>query len=245
MPEGRFVPKIRLNYAAHSVTLNRKMPCRLRSCAAFRLALIFFGEITLLGALNILVVDDDRDVCDLLKEALQSAGYAVTATNDPERAVPILKEKPFQLVVLDLNMPTKNGLEVLQDIRKFNKSIGVMICTGFPSVETAAEAMRLGGADYIQKPFNLDRFLTAIRTTIEKRGIILDPEERLNRLIGERIRIHRSQKGLTQKDLAERAKISKSQISQIELGSSGASVSSLFRIAEALGIRLGQFFEGL
>jgi len=198
-----------------------------------------------LHALSILVVDDDKDVCELLKEALESAGYAVTATNKPEQAVPILKERPFQLVVLDLNMPGKNGLEVLQDIRKFNKSIGVVICTGYPSVETAAEAMRLGGADYVLKPFNLERFLEAVKKAIEKRGIILDPEERLNRLIGERIRVYRSQKGLTQKELAAKAEISKSQISQIELGSSGASVASLYRIASALNIRLVQFFEGL
>jgi len=198
-----------------------------------------------LDALSILVVDDDKDVCELLKEALESAGYAVTATNKPEQVVPILKERPFQLVVLDLNMPGKNGLEVLQDIRKFNKSIGVVICTGYPSVETAAEAMRLGGADYVLKPFNLERFLEAVKKAIEKRGIILDPEERLNRLIGERIRVYRSQKGLTQKELAAKAEISKSQISQIELGSSGASVASLYRIASALNIRLVQFFEGL
>lgn len=199
----------------------------------------------MLDALNILVVDDDKDVCELLKEALESAGYNVKAVTDPEQVVPSLREKHYHLVVLDLNMPGKDGLEVLKDIKKFNRTIGVVICTGYPSVETAAEAMRLGGADYVQKPFNLERFLNAIKVAIEKRGIILDPEERLNRLIGERIRVHRMQKGFTQKELAAKAKISKSQVSQIELGSSGASVSSLYRISDALGIRLGRFFEGL
>ena len=66
-----------------------------------------------LGAPNILVVDDDRDVCDLLEEALQSAGYNVKAINDPEKALPALRAEQFHLVVLDLNMPGKNGLEVL------------------------------------------------------------------------------------------------------------------------------------
>lgn len=199
----------------------------------------------MLDAINILVVDDDRDVCMLLEGALHAAGYNVKAVTDPELVVPSLKEKHFHLVVLDLNMPGKSGLEVLQDIRKSNHDIAVVICTGYPSVETAAAVMRLGGTDYVQKPFNLDRFLSAVKSAIEKHGVVFDPEERLNRQIGERVRTFRVEKGFTQKQLALKAKISKSQVSQIELGSSGASVSSLYRISEALGIRLGRFFEGM
>ena len=199
----------------------------------------------MLDAINILVVDDDKDVCMLLEGALHAAGYNVKAVSDPELAVPSLKEKHFHLVVLDLNMPGKSGLEVLEEIRKSNPDVAVVICTGYPSVETAAAVMRLGGTDYVQKPFNLDRFLTAVKSAIEKHGVVFDPEERLNRQIGERVRTFRVEKGFTQKQLALKAKISKSQVSQIELGSSGASVSSLYRISEALGIRLGRFFEGL
>ena len=198
-----------------------------------------------LGAPNILVVDDDRDVCDLLEEALQSAGYNVKAINDPEKALPALRAEQFHLVVLDLNMPGKNGLEVLAEIRQFNQELAVIICTGYPSVETAAQAMRLGGADYLLKPFNLERFLNAIKATVEKRGIMVDPAERMNHQIGERIRTYRLEKGFTQKELASRANISKSQVSQIELGSSGASVATLFRISDALGVKIGRFFDGL
>jgi len=198
-----------------------------------------------LGAPNILVVDDDKDVCDLLEEALRSANYNVKAINDPELALPTLKSGQFHLVVLDLNMPGKNGLEVLAEVRQYNPQISVVICTGYPSVETAAAAMRLGGADYLLKPFNLERFLEAIHGTIEKRGIIVDPEEKLNHQIGERVRTYRVEKGFTQKQLASKAGISKSQVSQIELGSSGASVSSLYRISEALGIELVRIFDGL
>jgi DNA-binding NtrC family response regulator len=198
-----------------------------------------------LDAVNILVVDDDKDVCILLEDALETAGYKVSAVNDPMLAAPTLKNGNFHLVILDLNMPGKSGLEVLEEIRAHDPEIAVIICTGFPSVETAAAAMRLGGTDYVQKPFNLDRFLTAVRNAIETRGIVIDPEEQLNRQIGERVRSIRAEKGLTQKQLAERARISKSQVSQIELGSSGASVSSLYRISEALSIRLGRIFEGL
>jgi len=198
-----------------------------------------------LDALNILVVDDDKDVCMLLEGALQSAGYNVKSITDPEQTVPALKDKHFHLVVLDLNMPGKSGIEVLEDIRKTKSDIAVVICTGYPSVETAATVMRLGGADYVQKPFNLDRFLSAVKNAIEKHGIVFDPEERLNHQIGERVRTFRVEKGFTQKQLAARAKLSKSQVSQIELGSSGASVSSLYRISEALSIRLVRFFEGL
>lgn len=199
----------------------------------------------MLDAVNILVVDDDKDVCMLLEDALETAGYNVTAISNPELAAPTLKDGSFHLVVLDLNMPGKSGLEVLEEIRGHDAEIGVVICTGYPSVETAAAAMRLGGTDYVQKPFNLDRFLAAIRNAVEKRGIVIDPEDQLNRQIGERVRAFRAEKGLTQKQLAEKAKISKSQVSQIELGSSGASVSSLYRISEGLGIKLGRIFEGL
>ena len=199
----------------------------------------------MVNAANILVVDDDKDVCELLEEALKSAGYDVKAINDPELALPALKGGRFHLVVLDLNMPGKNGLEVFEEVRKFDPEMGVIIATGYPSVETAAAAMRLGGADYIQKPFNIERFLTAIESALNKRGAAINPEHWLNVQIGERIRSYRSERGLTQKELAYMANLSKSQVSQIEIGSSGASVSSLFRIAEALNIKLGQLFHGL
>ena len=199
----------------------------------------------MLDAPNILVVDDDKDVCDLLEEALKQAGYNVKAVNNPELVLPFMKKGQYHLVVLDLNMPGKSGIEVLEDIRKVYPNIGVIICTGYPSVETAAAAMRLGGADYLLKPFNLERFLEAIKRAIEKTSFTVDPEERLNRRIGERIRSYRTDRGFTQKQLATKVGISKSQISQIELGSSGASVLTLFRISEALGIKLERVFEGL
>jgi len=142
-------------------------------------------------------------------------------------------------------MPGMSGEELLRRIRAIDSDICIIIYTGYPTVDSAVDTMKQQVFDYIKKPFNIDDFRAVIRKAIEERGLIITPEARLNQEIGNKIRTLRKKKNLTLKKLANRTGLSVSLISQIELAKTSASVSTLYKIASALGIKIGYFFSDI
>jgi DNA-binding NtrC family response regulator len=197
-----------------------------------------------LAELSILVVDDDPDVCEYLQDFLTSEGYAVTVLGDASLALDKLREDEFHVVVLDLMMPKISGLDLLQQIRGLDDDIGVIILTGHPSLESATSSIQHEVAAYIKKPFSNQEFRAAIDRIAKKKGLVLRREDELHATIGRHIRELRKARGLTLKQLARRTKLSVSLLSQIERAESSASVSSLFKVATALDVRLTDLFGG-
>lgn len=192
--------------------------------------------------LNILVVDDDPDVCEYLQDFLTSEGYSVTVVNDPTRALESLKDDEFHVVVLDLMMPKLNGIDLLERIRQVDDDIAVIILTGYPSLETATSSIEHDVSAYIRKPFTINEFREAILRIAKKKGLILRREDELHATIGRSIRELRKARGLTLKQMSRRTKLSVSLLSQIERAESSASVSSLFKVATALDVRITELF---
>ncbi|HPQ41099.1 MAG TPA: response regulator [bacterium] len=199
----------------------------------------------MLKKVRILIVDDDPDVCEYLHKFLSKDGYDVTTVANPTQVLDELKNKPYQIIILDLKMPGMSGEELLRRIRAIDSDICIIIYTGYPSVDSAVDTMKQQVFDYIKKPFNIDDFRAVIRKAIEERGLIITPEARLNQEIGNKIRTLRKKKNLTLKKLANRTGLSVSLISQIELAKTSASVSTLYKIASALGIKIGYFFSDI
>jgi len=199
----------------------------------------------MLKKVRILIVDDDPDVCEYLQKFLSKDGYDVTTVANPAQVLDELKNKPYQIIILDLKMPGMSGEELLRRIRAIDSDICIIIYTGYPSVDSAVDTMKQQVFDYIKKPFNIDDFRAVIRKAIEERGLIITPEARLNQEIGNKIRTLRKKKNLTLKKLANRTGLSVSLISQIELAKTSASVSTLYKIASALGIKIGYFFSDI
>ncbi|HOS99765.1 MAG TPA: response regulator [Acidobacteriota bacterium] len=199
----------------------------------------------MLKKVRILIVDDDPDVCEYLQKFLSKDGYDVTAVANPTQVLDELKNKPYQIIILDLKMPGMSGEELLRRIRAIDSDICIIIYTGYPTVDSAVDTMKQQVFDYIKKPFNIDDFRAVIRKAIEERGLIITPEARLNQEIGNKIRTLRKKKNLTLKKLANRTGLSVSLISQIELAKTSASVSTLYKIASALGIKIGYFFSDI
>ncbi len=195
--------------------------------------------------IRILVVDDDQDVCDYLVMLLQKEGYQATSLTDPRGTIDSLKEQQYHLVILDLMMPGMEGTEVLREIRKVDEDVAVIIFTGYPSVDTAIASLQHDASDYVKKPFRVEEFKSAVRRALAKRGLVIDPEGELHRVIGATIREMRQQRGLTLRQLARRTGLSVSLLSQIERAESSASVSSLHKIAGALRVRLTDLLGGL
>jgi len=116
---------------------------------------------------RILIVDDESDMLMLLKLFLtEKSAYEVLTTPNPLEVETILQEKPVHLVVTDLIMPGRDGIEVLEAVKKFDPSLPVIIITAFGSIETAVEAVRKGAFDYITKPFRKDRLILAIEKAL-------------------------------------------------------------------------------
>jgi DNA-binding NtrC family response regulator len=194
--------------------------------------------------IRILVVDDEQDNCDYLKLLLAKEGYDVTTCTDPTKVLELVKAADYHLVVLDMMMPQMSGTEVLAQIRKHDSDLAVVVATAYPTVETAVASLKAQASDYVKKPFEPEAFIGAIRNALSKKGLSQDPEADLHRAIGRTIREARKSQELTLKQLARRTGLSVSLLSQIERAESSASISSLYKIASALQLRMAELFGG-
>ena len=195
-----------------------------------------------LPPMRILIVDDDRAICDYMQTLLERDGYQVKTMSDPTGVTAELKKTDYHLVILDLMMPKRDGIEVLREIRKQDKDIAVVIFTGYPNLDTAVASMKLDAVDYIKKPFNVDEFRAVIARVMRKKGLSLTPEEELHKVIGDTIRTYRKDMSLTLKQMARRTGLSVSLLSQIERAETSASISSLYKISVGLGVKIRDLF---
>ncbi len=116
---------------------------------------------------TILVVDDDRDTCWLLSQVLGSYGYCIKTVSDGRSALAELSNASPELVLLDLNLPEIDGMGVLEEIRKRNKDVIVIILSGYGDTKRVVNAMKLGAFDYITKPFNNKELAALIKNAME------------------------------------------------------------------------------
>lgn len=192
--------------------------------------------------LSVLVVDDDRDVCEYLSDFLTQDGYKVQTVNDPTLAVEALRTTTFHVCVLDLMMPKLSGLDLLSHIRKLDDDLAVIILTGHPTLETATASIQHEVSAYIKKPFSTEEFRAVMERIAKKKGLVLRREDELHRTIGRTIRELRKARQLTLKQMSRRTQLSVSLLSQIERAESSASVSSLFKVATALDVPITELF---
>jgi DNA-binding NtrC family response regulator len=194
--------------------------------------------------LSVLVVDDEQDIREYLQDFLLAEGFEVTTLADPTQAIERIRDEVFHLVVLDLMMPKVSGLDLLAQIRSVDDDIAVIILSGFPSLDTATASIQHDVSAYIHKPFTPAEFREVIARIAKKKGLVLRREDELHAAIGRQIRDLRKARGLTLKQMARRTNLSVSLLSQIERAESSASVSSLFKVATALDVRLTDLFGG-
>ena len=191
---------------------------------------------------KILIVDDDKDICAYMETMLSASGYQVATMTDPTAVVERIREEEFHILVIDLMMPQIDGIELIERIRRVDTDVAIVAFTGYPSVETAIDALKLNVSDYVKKPFDIDTFRDTISDVLKRKGIVFNMEERLHQSIGEIVRRLRKENSLTLKQLARRTGLSPSLLSQIERAESSASVSSLYKIASGLGVKLTVLF---
>ena len=116
---------------------------------------------------SILVVDDEQLVRSLLADFFGSNGFEVVGVGDGRSGIDLLKQRKFDLFFVDLSMPGMGGIDVLREVKALDIHIPSIVITGFGSIQSAVEAVRLGAYDYITKPFNLDDLMITVNRAFD------------------------------------------------------------------------------
>jgi DNA-binding NtrC family response regulator len=121
---------------------------------------------------RILVIDDEEIVCQSCVRILSEEGYSVHTTRNGAEGLALLHDNPYDILIVDLKMPGISGMEVLQRVRESYQDVDVLMVTGYSTVETAVQAMKLGAFDYICKPFQPDELALVVKRIVEKRQLL-------------------------------------------------------------------------
>jgi two-component system nitrogen regulation response regulator NtrX len=120
---------------------------------------------------NILVVDDEKSIRDSLKIILEYEKYGVLLAKDGREALSVFEREAVDLVLLDIKMPGMDGLEVLQEMKRRDPTMAVVIVSGHGTITTAVEATKLGAFDFLEKPLDRDRLLLTVRNGLAQRKL--------------------------------------------------------------------------
>jgi CheY-like chemotaxis protein/DNA-binding XRE family transcriptional regulator len=187
-------------------------------------------------ALKILALDDDADFREYIRSVLEAEGHDVRTAASADEFFAHAELQLPDVVLLDMNMGRESGDQVLTEIRR-----------RWPSMESMRRTLRPGGAggsggaggpmgvfDYLAKPFTLEELRRSLEQAAAAFALGQRPEDRLRHELGRQIRLARTERGWTLKDLSEACGISVSQLSSVERGSHLPSIESLLAIASAL-----------
>ena len=185
--------------------------------------------------LSIVAVDDDPDFREYLHTVLDPAGHDLRTASDPAMLYEACESRLPDVVLLDMKMGEAEGSDVLGEIRRRWPKLCVVVVTGYPSLETMRQTFKQDVFDYVAKPFSPDDLLRVLSQATEVLGLGGRPQDRLRAALGRQIRLSRTERGWTLRDLSEQSGVSVSQLSSIERGAHLPSVESLLMIATALG----------
>ncbi len=116
---------------------------------------------------NIMVLDDVSDAGVLIKRILERKGHSVKPLTEEEDALAYARKNKVDLAILDIKLKKMTGVEVLEELRKIDPGLKVMMLTGYPTLETARESLRLGAGDYCVKPIDKDELEAKVAKLLE------------------------------------------------------------------------------
>ena len=121
---------------------------------------------------NILIVEDDKVLADNLVEYLSKLGYQASPAYGGREGLTMFEQGDFQLVITDLKMPEMDGMELLDSVSRLDSRVGVMVITGYGTIESAVDAIKKGAYDFIPKPFKLEELEVIIRRALERHTLL-------------------------------------------------------------------------
>ena len=123
---------------------------------------------------KILVIDDEKSIRDTLKEILEYEDHNVDLAEDGEEGLEQFKNNKYDIVLLDIKMPKKDGIEVLEDLFGVATDVPVIMISGHGNIDTAVESIKKGAYDFIEKPLDLNRLLVTIRNAMDRTSLITE-----------------------------------------------------------------------
>ncbi|HEV3374525.1 MAG TPA: sigma-54 dependent transcriptional regulator, partial [Candidatus Acidoferrum sp.] len=164
---------------------------------------------------SILVIDDESEIREGLELLLTSEGYGVSTAGTGESGLAKLEERPFDLLLLDVSLPDRNGLDLLKEVRRRDPHLSVVLITAYGSIDMARAAFKSGAMDYITKPWSNDELLAQVAQAVESRRL-REENVQLKRALKQRFNfpsiIGKSEKMLTLLDLVTQVAPSRSTI---------------------------------
>lgn len=118
--------------------------------------------------MRILVVDDDRDMCEILSDLLREEGYSVLATDNGESALYSLQRTHYDLLILDYKLRGPNGLQVLETLRRLEDPLTIIMISAFGSEQVRSQAKALGVYDFIEKPFDMEKMVAVVNQALRQ-----------------------------------------------------------------------------
>src|SRR5271168_1351896 len=126
---------------------------------------------------HVLIVDDETEIRDSLEEILREEGYAVTTAATGDEGLTLVRDAAYDVVLLDIWLPDRDGLEVLKEIHSLEAKPEVIIVSGHGTIETAVRATKLGAYDFLEKPLSLDRTLILVKNAIDAKRLRHENQE--------------------------------------------------------------------
>jgi DNA-binding NtrC family response regulator len=123
---------------------------------------------------RILVIDDERSIRNTLKDILEFEKYQIELAEDGFKALELLKNNDYDVVLCDIKMPGMDGIEVLQKVEELKPDMPVVMISGHGNIDTAVESIKKGAFDFIEKPLDLNRLLITLRNALDKSSLITE-----------------------------------------------------------------------
>src|SRR5262247_859349 len=138
---------------------------------------------------HVLVVDDERHILDVLRDTLTRFGYRVTCATSGAEALAAVRSELFDAAITDIRMPEMSGVDLLREIKKHDESIEVVVMTGYPTINSAVEALKEGAYDYLSKPLILDE-LRHLMARVTERRFLKGEVQSLRTRLGEELTVN-------------------------------------------------------
>ena len=120
---------------------------------------------------KLLIIDDEKGILDLLTHVFKKEGYGVSTAMNAKRAIEIIDKENLDLILTDIKLPQKSGLEIMKHVLKTRPDVPVILMTAYGTIKQSVEALKAGAVDYVVKPFDVEELKIIIRQNLEKRSL--------------------------------------------------------------------------
>src|SRR5437764_4272884 len=188
---------------------------------------------------HLLIVDDDPNTLASLSRAFRLAGHEATVCDNAVRALELVKSQPFDMMLSDVVMPGKDGLALLEDLRKADVLLPVVMISGQANIEMAVRATRLGAIDFLEKPLSTDKLLLTVDNALKLKRLE-DENRELRQRVGKHEIVHSGE--LVRRVMAQVDRVAASEARICILGETGTGKELIARaLHERSGRRSGPF----